>query len=163
LLFHQRAAALLPSFHFIDPPALFFMLPCFLHSLKTLESLQYIIPCVSNLKTTVSSIGVFVIPSYICSFSFFYRFLLCPFDSRYISSSPAVRTNLRLPNLPQYVPAAFRRALDHGLSTHQLHSPSEVFIFNVCLLLLFIFSESFNHFDHQSHILLSPPLPYRFI
>ena len=72
LAFRQRAAALPPSFHYIDPPALFFMLPCFLYSLETLESLPYILPCLSNLKTTVPSIGVFVIPFYICSFLFFY-------------------------------------------------------------------------------------------
>ncbi len=44
LLFHQRAAALPTSFHFIDPPALFFVLPCFLHSLKTSKSLLYVLP-----------------------------------------------------------------------------------------------------------------------
>ena len=71
LLFRQRAAALPPSFHYIDPPALFFMLPCFLYSLETLESLPYIFPCLSNLKTIVPSIGVFVIPFYICSFLVF--------------------------------------------------------------------------------------------
>ena len=71
LLFRQRAAALPSSFDFIDPPALFSMLSCFLCLLKTLESLPYILPCLSNLKTTVPSIGVFVIPFYICSFFVF--------------------------------------------------------------------------------------------
>ena len=60
LIFRQRAAALPSSCHFIDPPTLFYLLPCFLRLLKTSESLPYILPCLSNLKTTVSSIGVFV-------------------------------------------------------------------------------------------------------
>ena len=71
LLFHQRAAALPPSFHTIDPPALFSMLPCFLCLLKTLESLSYVIPCFSNLKHTIPPFGSFVVTFHICSFSFF--------------------------------------------------------------------------------------------
>ena len=49
LLFLQRAAALPSSFNFIDPSALFSVLPCLLHSLKTSESLRYVLPCFSNL------------------------------------------------------------------------------------------------------------------
>ena len=74
LLFRQRAAALPSSCHFIDPPALFYVLPCFLRLLKISESLPYILPCLSNLKTTVSSIGVFV---YSFSHLFIFVFIVC--------------------------------------------------------------------------------------
>jgi hypothetical protein len=71
LLFRQRAAALPSSFHFIDPPALFFVLPCFLHSHKTSKSLLYVLPCLSNLKPTILLFGSFDFMIHICSFSFF--------------------------------------------------------------------------------------------
>ena len=71
LLFRQRAAALPSSFDFIDPPALFSMLSCFLCLLKTLESLPYVFPCFSNLKHAIPPFGSFVVTFHICSFSFF--------------------------------------------------------------------------------------------
>jgi hypothetical protein len=39
---------------------------------KTLGSLPYVLPRFLIFKNTVSTIGVFVIPFHICSFSFFY-------------------------------------------------------------------------------------------
>ena len=143
----QRAPALLLTFPFVDPPACFPMFPRSFRLVKTLGSLPYVLPRFLILKTTASSIGVFVFPFHICSFSFYFGCPSCQFVLHCFSSSTVVRTNLRIPNAPQHVPATFRRALDRGSSTHLLHSPSEVFIFHV-LILLFIFSESFNHFDH---------------
>ena len=72
LLFHQRAAALPPSFHSIDPPALFSMLPCFLCLLKTLESLPYVIPCFSNFLLCVWASGYDVALDYVLSFLLFF-------------------------------------------------------------------------------------------
>ena len=105
LLFRQRAAALPPSFHYIDPPALFFMLPCFLYSLETLESLPYILPCLSNLKTTVPSIGVFVIPFYICSF---FGFLLFALVSRWLTFYLIIHCSLDRPLASKRTPVCPR-------------------------------------------------------
>ena len=68
----QRAPALLLTFPFVDPSACFSMFPRSLLFVKTLGSLPYVLPRFLILKTTVSSIGVFVIPFHICSFFVFY-------------------------------------------------------------------------------------------
>ena len=85
LLFRQRAAALPSSVDFIDPPALFSMLSCFLCLLKTLESLPYVFPCFSNLKHALLPFGSFVVTFHICSFSFFKHRLFC----RYLYHCPS--------------------------------------------------------------------------
>ena len=67
----QRAPALLLTFPFVDPPACFSMFPHSLLFVKTLGSLPYVLPRFLIIKTTVSTIGVFVIPFHICSFFVF--------------------------------------------------------------------------------------------
>jgi hypothetical protein len=94
LHFLQRAAAFSLSLSFIDLPAWFIMFSRSFLSLKTLESLRYVLPRFSYLKRAVSIIGVFVIPFYICSFFNFLTLFFFQFVFFCISSSAVVRTLL---------------------------------------------------------------------
>ena len=70
--FLQRAAALLLSFPFADPPAHSSMFLWSIHSLKTLESLPCVLPCFSNFKLSVWTTSCGVALDYVLSICMFF-------------------------------------------------------------------------------------------
>jgi hypothetical protein len=78
------------------------------------------------LEREVSSTGDQVIPSQVCSFPIFVFEVFVLVVFLWILSPALVWVQLLLRVPPHNVLAAFRRALDHGSSTHLLNSSSEV-------------------------------------
>ena len=87
--FHQRAAALLLSFPLADPPDHFSMFLWSIHSLKTLKSLPYVLPCFSNLMLSVWTTSCGVALDYVLPLCMFFALLFLSTHNLWISTFSA--------------------------------------------------------------------------